>query len=222
MQGSQTSRPVSSNQAGVHEKLTKLVTRHLAHRSLRPLPQHTVRCLETVLASAQGRPLVLDSGCGTGTSTPQLAQAHPECFVVGIDKSGARLETAMRTHPPRPADNYLFIRADLEDFLRACSARSMQLHAHYLLYPNPWPKKSHLQRRLHGSACFRQIIELGGQVELRTNWRTYAEEFLAALAIAGIQSKLSQLQTSQAGALTRFEAKYHASGHALWLLRAKI
>ena len=32
---------------------------------------------------------------------------------------------------------------------------------HYLLYPNPWPKAKHLQRRVHGHGSFPLLLQLG-------------------------------------------------------------
>jgi hypothetical protein len=59
------------------------------------------------------------------------------------------------------------------------------------------------------------IAALGGSVELRTNWRIYADEFALALGLAG--ARVDACETVDAATpLTPFERKYAASGHELW------
>ena len=73
------------------------------------------------------------------------------------------------------------LQANLIDFWRLSVQTEWRLQKHYLLYPNPWPKKKHLQRRWHGHPVFPSILELGGELELRTNWKIYADEFNQAV-----------------------------------------
>lgn len=211
------SRAVHSNQGGPHPRLAALVARHLASPWRKPPAAHNDAALAKLAArcAADPRPLVLDSFCGTGASTRALAARHPDCLVVGIDKSAARLAK----HGPA-GDDYLLLRADCEAVWQALAAAGTRLAAHYLLYPNPWPKAAQLQRRVHGHPAFALLLALGGDLELRSNWRLYAEEFGIALHLAGIRSAIS---TVPSGApLTLFEAKYRASGHGLWRCRARL
>ena len=205
------SRTVSSNQGHIHPRLGDLVHRHLLSPSRRPVAEHSRRAfaqLEPLLR--EGRPRVLDSFCGTGHSTAALAQRHPGHLVVGVDKSAARLDR----HPPGSGDNCLLLQADCEDIWRLLLQRGARLHSHYLLYPNPWPKSRHLQRRVQGSAAFPLLLRLGGRVELRSNWQLYVEEFGAAMHFAGCPGVVAELAPRQP--LTLFEAKYRASGQTLW------
>ncbi|MGY5450697.1 tRNA (guanine(46)-N(7))-methyltransferase TrmB [Agarivorans sp. MS3-6] len=213
------SRSVSSNQQGVHEKLEKVVLRHLNEPFQKPYQQHTLdafRQLEKQV-SVLGRPIVLDSCCGTGLSTAALALLHPEAVVIGLDKSAHRL-TKHHAHFDQEGQNYQLLQVDLNDFWRlACDAGWQPSH-HYVLYPNPWPKSRHLQRRWHGSAVFPYMIKLGGQLELRSNWSTYLEEFQIALRLAGHTSQLNQYHSDNP--ITAFERKYLNSGQQLWQLRS--
>jgi len=56
-------------------------------------------------------------------------------------------------------------------------------------------------------------------IELRTNWRVYAEEFALALDIAGV-ANISEAFVPEEP-LTPFERKYQASGHELWRCRSE-
>ncbi|NNC54278.1 MAG: SAM-dependent methyltransferase [Pseudomonadales bacterium] len=213
------SRNVQSSQAGVHENLTQLVKKHLRTRSSRPYATHNLQAFEALMQAADGRELILDSGCGTGSRTATLAKRHPRALVAGIDKSAKRLAGPAQAIKTTGNGNAIFLRADLFDFFRIAASQGTRLHKHYILYPNPWPKPGHLQRRWHGSAVFRDIVELGGEIELRSNWRVYVEEFSVALDIAGINCTVEQLKPDDADTLTPFEKKYHRSGHDLWVLK---
>jgi tRNA (guanine-N7-)-methyltransferase len=216
MQGN--SRVVTSTQSGPHSDLERTVRRHLAADFAKPIGAAAQDAYEVFVARWQAAgqpPLVFDSGCGVGDSTRLLAARHPAALVVGIDKSEDRL-TRQKPHP-LPA-NALLLRADAVDFWRLAVADKLRLAQHYLLYPNPWPKVGHLQRRWHGHAVFPSLLALGGRLELRSNWRVYVEEFTAAVAFAGRDPASVEIipETELAAPLTPFERKYHASGQALF------
>ncbi len=216
MQGN--SRQVSSSQQGCHQQLEAVVRKHLAQPGRRPPAAHTLAAFERIRpqVEAADKPLVLDSFCGTGMSTALLAARQPDSLVIGIDKSAHRLQK----HEATSDDNYLLVQADCGDFWRLAQAAGWRATQHYLLYPNPWPKPGQLKRRVHGSIDFSALLELGGEIELRSNWQVYVEEFAQALRLAG-NAAHAELFTS-AQPLSLFERKYADSGHPLWRCRCQL
>lgn len=211
------SRRVHSSQQHVHRDLPRLVRRHLASTWQRPPNSLTPAVRDRLVSAlAPGRPVVLDSFCGTGHSTRLLAAYHPDCTVVGIDKSSSRLAR----HGDDNGDNYVLLRAQCEEVWAWLADQGMRLKAHYLLYPNPWPKPAQLKRRVHGHPAFPLLVRLGGGLEMRCNWRLYAEELGTALAIAGQQASVSVVPDGRP--LSLFERKYRDSGHTLWRCRAQV
>ena len=218
------SRPVTSNQAGIHEQLYALIERHANSCYLRPIAMHSRQTFKSAIAvwqAAGSAPLIIDSGCGVGLSTRKLAQHHSDSFVIGIDQSADRLARELRWEGELPA-NHLLVRADLVDFWRMMLDAGIYPSRHYLLYPNPWPKKSQLARRWHGHPVFPTLLALGGRIECRSNWKTYIEEFAsAATQLTGVPVQCESF-LPEADALTPFEEKYRASGHALWHCRLEL
>ncbi len=215
------SRTITTNQLGPHEKLKDLVERHLANDSQKPFNQHTLEAFEQVSkwrSSGQDKPLILDSCCGVGESTAKIAASHPEALVVGLDKSALR--TQKHGHYSIQADNYVVVRADVNDFWRLAVQDGWQLAKHFLLYPNPYPKSAHVQRRWHACAAFKSFIELGGAIEVRSNWQIYIEEFALALGYAGISAQWEPYQSDQPD--TPFERKYWASGQSSYRVCAQL
>jgi tRNA (guanine-N7-)-methyltransferase len=210
------SRSVISNQPGPHKDLARRVNRALAHPLRKPIAEHTQRSFTQAVQWLAGRqaPLILDSGCGVGVSTRQLALQFPDHAVIGVDRSEDRLR---RDHGELP-DNALLVRADLVDFWRLADQAGWAPDYHYLLYPNPYPKAGHLKMRWHGHAVLPTLLALGGRLELRSNWSLYVEEFALAVAqVTGREATVSEL-APKGGYLTPFEAKYAKSGQALWRL----
>lgn len=217
------SRAIASSQQDIHPDLDTLVRKHLATPYRKPLAEHSCRAFDQVqawLAQRPSRPLVLDSCCGVGQSTAALARLHPEAWVIGVDKSAHRLAKHGREYAAPEVDNYCVIRADLNDFWRLAGQAGWQLSHHYLLYPNPWPKKAHLKRRWHGAPVLPAMLALGGKLELRSNWSVYVAEFQRALALAGYPGRTEQFRPQVV--LTPFERKYLHSGHTLFRCLASL
>ncbi|MBR9805092.1 methyltransferase domain-containing protein [bacterium] len=214
------SRRVDSSQTGVHLKLEAIVRKHLSTQFERPIADHTRRAFDSIYNKLQHPKLIFDTGCGTGDSTIQLALRHPDAQVIGIDKSIARLSKHPIAEQQDKPKNYELVQAELIDFWRLAVDAKLQLWRHCFFYPNPWPKPGQLQRRWHASAVFPSILRLGGDIELRSNWRIYLEEFQYALRIAGRSSNIQELTQNGAQPISAFEKKYWHSGQRLWQLLA--
>ncbi len=212
------SRVVTSNQTGVHPRLAEVIERHERCEFLRPLSASGQHPFEHAIAAwqAHGGDLIIDAGCGVGVSTRKLAQQFPDGFVIGVDQSAHRLQRHIRWHEPEPT-NFITVRADLVDFWQRMALARIHPSRHYLLYPNPWPKKAQLQRRWHGHPIFPTLLKLGGYLECRSNWKIYVEEMAMALnQLTEAEVHAEPWPVDPAMALTPFEQKYAASGHTLW------
>jgi tRNA (guanine-N7-)-methyltransferase len=213
------SRSIESSQTDVHTELETVVHKHLKHTFQKPIGQPTREVFEALLPRlrSEQRPLLLDSGCGIGESTERLALMYPEHFVLGVDKSEHRLNKRSWLQQSDESRNSLIVRADLVDFWRLMAEHEIRPDLHFHLYPNPWPKPGHLQRRWQGHAVFPTLAELGGRVEMRSNWLIYLKEFALAWEWGtGQVGVIEQFVPEQP--LTPFERKYHQSGQALYRL----
>lgn len=212
------SRSITTTQEGVHERLEQLVSKHRSTEFKKPIAAFNLAAFEAVAARVKtsGRPLILDSCCGVGASTRQLALSFPDHLIIGVDRSENRLQRKLGALP----ENACLVRADLVDFWRLALSEGWKPERHFLLYPNPYPKKSDLKQRWHAHPVFPALVALGGRFESRSNWQLYLQEMQQALAYYGIQAHLEPLVVEQP--LTPFERKYHLSGQTLWRLTANL
>ena len=222
------SKAIITNQSGIHEKLDEVVSKHLLHTFKKPYQAHTQQAFKEMNALVQAflndnpnGEIILDACCGVGQSSRILAENNPQALVIGVDKSAHRINRNVEGFTEEDgysAQNYHLVRADLNDFYRLVKEAQWPVSKHYILYPNPWPKSKHLQRRWHGSAVFPQMTSIGDTLILRSNWRLYLEEFQQAAKQIALHGKLSQVNVAEEQALTPFEAKYQASGQVCWQL----
>lgn len=211
------SRKVRSSQAGIHPRLGEVLARYKTTEWKNPFHTPSAEAFRATISLLEKNklPLILDSGCGTGESTRHLAEAFPDCLVIGVDKSVDRLSRGGNFGFPCREGNAMWVRAELDTFWRLAVQAGWHLRRHYLLYPNPWPKPGHLQRRWHAHPVFGDLLQLGGRVEMRTNWLVYAKEFaFAANYVTG--SDVSPGAVHESDPISPFERKYRASGHDLY------
>jgi len=214
------SRSVSSNQQEVHPDLISRFHKHQSSRFDRPISQSSRKIFEDSLAlvEANPKPIILDSGCGVGRSSRALATIHPNHWVIAVDQSAHRLA---KQHNETLEPNLIMVRANLIDYWRLAAEKGLQLDKHFILYPNPWPKKKHLMRRWHGHPVFKDMLKLGGNLELRTNWEIYAQEFAQVINEIGYRAEPIDCFEPETY-LTHFEEKYHRSGQKLYCLKVRL
>lgn len=224
-------RAVTTNQPDIYDKLEEVVRKYASTEYQRPIADHTriafaeaekfvlnfyeSACNERDIAGHTAYKVILDSGCGTGESTLNIAIANPGIPVIGIDKSAARLTKAGAA--PR---NAFLVRAELLDFWRLAlgKVKAGQWHIpyHALYYPNPWPKQSEATRRFHLHPIFPTLLQLGDTLELRTNWEIYAREFAEAARIATPDCSIAREPFEPERPITAFERKYKEARQQLW------
>jgi len=211
------SKRVYSNQAGVNENIENIVRKHMSEEYQKPVAEHTLLAFKNVtrqLDNLRCTSIVLDSSCGTGDSTIHLAKQFPESVVIGIDKSMVRLQKLNIKDIPQ---NALYARADQFDFWRLVSESNWNVIRHFIFYPNPWPKKAHMMRRIHGHPAFIFLPKITRHIELRSNWPTYLNEFARAWHIlTGNACAVREFTVNEP--MTLFEKKFNDSGHQLYRL----
>lgn len=212
---------VSSSQSSTHPDLARIVTRHVSRLWQQPIHQATQVAwnrLKSEFNFSADSAFILDSGCGTGDSTRQLATLHPQTNVLGVDQSHSRLSKNGVADGLLVDGNLILLRAELSSLWRLMLKEGYQPTYHYLLYPNPWPKSGHLKRRWHAHPVFPDMLALGGAVEMRCNWNIYAREFAnAASQVCG--QEIEMLPYTSETCISPFEQKYKQRGHTLYSVK---
>lgn len=173
-------------------------------------------------------PLILEIGCGTGTSTFGMARAEPELDVIAvevyrrglaqllnaIDRSSAEADTETAV------SNIRLVRGDGVDVLEHLIAPAT-LTGVRVFFPDPWPKSRHHKRRLLQPATLALIADRlgpGGVLHAATDHAEYAEQ------IAEAGDAEPRLRRAHAGdslpisvqrPITKYETKAREAGRAV-------
>ena len=190
--------------------------KHKSHPFRKPFAEHTKIIFDRLyeFVSAGDRPIVLDSCCGVGESTAFLAGQFPNHLVIGVDKSLHRISKHALCQKKKPR-NYLLVQAEIFDFWRLVHRAQWPVTHHFIFYPNPWPKKKDIGKRIHAHPVFRHLVQLSEHIELRSNWQIYVSEFSFAYSFYTGRDVITE-QFSPLQPVTPFERKYCSSGHLLY------
>jgi tRNA (guanine-N7-)-methyltransferase len=150
----------------------------------------TVPLRDSTLTAAFGRsaPRLLDVGVGTGEATRAWAAQHPDHDVVAVELHRPGLARLLQALDREGPANVRVLDADVTTLVVDLADPGREdgavVHAVRVLFPDPWPKRRHRNRRLVDRAFVSTVADLlppGGYLHLATDWDDYALQMRLAL-----------------------------------------
>lgn len=133
--------------------------------------------LDTRAWFGRSAPVVLEIGCGTGTSTLAMAKAEPQLDVVAVEVYRRGLAQLLSAIDREQVTNIRLVRGDGVDVLEHMFGPD-SLTAVRVFFPDPWPKARHHKRRLlqpDTVALIADRLRPGGVLHAATDHAPYAE-----------------------------------------------
>ena len=165
-------------------------------------------------------PVVLEIGCGAGTSTAAMARAEPDLDVIAVEIYDRGLAQLLSAIDRDRLTNIRMLRGDgldvLEHLLTPASLIGVRV-----FFPDPWPKARHHKRRLLQPATMALIadrLKPGGVLHAATDHAGYAEQIAeCGDGEPGLRRVLpgSELPISVDRPTTKYEAKGRNAGSAI-------
>ena len=121
-------------------------------------------------------PLVLEIGCGTGTSTLAMAQEEPGIDVIAVEVYRRGLAQLLAAIDREHVTNIRLVRGDGVDVLTRMLPPA-SLTGVRVFFPDPWPKSRHHKRRLlqpDTVALIADRLRPGGVLHAATDHQGYA------------------------------------------------
>jgi len=121
-------------------------------------------------------PLHVDLGCSDGSFLCTLAQRMPEKNFLGIERLLGRVRAA--AHKAARIGNVRLLRMEISYAVRYLLPPA-SVETFYLLFPDPWPKRRHWQRRIVNDNFLRAIgqgLVSGGTLYIATDRVDYFEK----------------------------------------------
>ena len=165
-------------------------------------------------------PVVLEIGCGAGTSTVAMALDEPDIDVVAVEVYERGLAQLLSAIDREHVTNIRMLRGDGLDVLDYLIAPA-SLTGVRVFFPDPWPKARHHKRRLLQPATMAVIadrLKPGGVLHAATDHADYAEQIGE---VGDAEPRLrrvppgTQLPISVARPTTKYEAKGRDAGSAI-------
>ena len=137
-------------------------------------------------AAFEGSPkkLIADVGFGSGESLLYMADRFNEVNFVGIEVYPPGIGSALNQIEQNKLTNLKIIESDVFDLLET-KVTNETFDAMIFLYPDPWPKRKHLKRRLLSEDFLNLLYDkvvIGGLVFCKTDWGDYYTQVKEAVA----------------------------------------
>ncbi|MFQ5698274.1 MAG: tRNA (guanosine(46)-N7)-methyltransferase TrmB [Myxococcota bacterium] len=174
------------------------------------------------LAALPGRkPVVLEIGFGRGELLLDLASQDPERAHLGVEVSRKRVEKVARRAARAQLSNLRLVHATAE-YLVGRILPAACVGECWINFPDPWPKKRHLKRRLirpEFLEALARVLAPGARLHLATDHPGYAGWIAKALpSCPALRNRLAPASFGDrppARRQTAYEAEFLAAGRRI-------
>jgi tRNA (guanine-N7-)-methyltransferase len=131
--------------------------------------------MEEIFPGRTAAPFEVDFGCGDGAFLLAQAKRHPERNVLGTERLLGRVEKVAKAIARQGLENCRILR--LESYYTAKWILPIgSASVVHVLFPDPWPKRQHHDRRLFQDEfmeALHQLIAPGGELRIKTDDKPY-------------------------------------------------
>ena len=165
-------------------------------------------------------PVVLEIGFGMGFTTAEIAAARPDTDFIGIEVHGPGVGNMLKLIAEQQLANVRVIQHDAVEVLRDMIPDGSLAGVH-VYFPDPWPKKRHLKRRLIQAPLVAQLaarLAPGGYLHCATDIEDYGQQMLDVLSAEPLLENTADgfAPRPDYRPLTKFEARGLRLGHGVW------
>ena len=125
-------------------------------------------------------PIKLEIGFGMGNFLIEMAAKEPASNFIGIDFYHKGIRKLMTRIKKLQLENIRVVYGDIRSKI-SILFKDRELNTIYINFPDPWPKKKHIKRRLIKPEFIKQLaqkLSSGGTAYLATDSERYAHEML--------------------------------------------
>lgn len=129
------------------------------------------------------KPLTVDMGCGKGRFLLAKAAHEPDTQFLGVERMLVRVRKVCRKIERRQLHNARLIRVEGEYATRYLLP-DQSVDTFFLFFPDPWPKKRHMEHRLFDDSyrdALIRILKPGAAVHVATDHQPYVQQIKALM-----------------------------------------
>jgi tRNA (guanine-N7-)-methyltransferase len=170
------------------------------------------------------QPLKLEIGFGMGSFLIEMAAQEPHTNLIGMDFYHKGIRKLMTRIQKLQLENIRVAYGDVR-FKIPLLFKDGELETVYINFPDPWPKKRHIKRRLIKPDFVKLIgqkIAPEGHIFLATDFEPYAMEMLeyfnAEPMFQNIDPDLGFLESREDLPKTKYQKNFINAGHKIYYL----
>jgi tRNA (guanine-N7-)-methyltransferase len=165
-------------------------------------------------------PVELDLGAGDGGFAIAYAQQHPEINLLAVERLLGRVRKIEKRAARAGLANLRVLRLEFGYTVRYLLPPASVSVAH-VMFPDPWPKRRHWDRRLVQPAFVRDVVAAlrpSGEFRFTTDHADYFETAQAAVAEANVLARADEWDWSR-DPKTDFQQGFEAEGRTTFRAR---
>ncbi len=178
------------------------------------------KAMDLTAIFGNSRPVEIEIGSGKGAFLLRRASARPEVNLLGVEWLAGYAALAADRALRASLKNVRLLYADAEQVFARCLANGSVQRVH-IYFPDPWPKRKHLRRRLIKPEFvqnLRRVLRIGGTVHITTDHAEYFRQIRRVLEVVGGLAITRPCGAEPVG--SNFERKYAAEGRNFYSLTA--
>lgn len=179
---------------------------------IEPEQELNVGYLDLVQLFGRSAPLQVDLGCGDGSFLCALAQQFPDKNFLGIERLTKRVEKVRRK--AEMIDNLRVLGTDTLLAVRYLLPEN-SVETFYVLFPDPWPKRRHQQRRIFTGDFLDAIataLEQNGILRVATDQLDYLRHIERLSRAHSRFTAVPRLRDEAVLPSTKFERQFREQG----------
>jgi tRNA (guanine-N7-)-methyltransferase len=177
--------------------------------------------VEDIFPDRPEAPLELDLGSGDGRFLLAMAQRYPERNFLGVERLLGRVRKVCRRAARTGVGNVRVLRLETSYVVKWLLPHGAFTRIH-LLFPDPWPKKKHEERRLvtpEFAQAAAALLAPGGEFLFKSDHPNYFAEAATVLRQAGLFEECAWTRESFPYFETDFERRWKSEGKAIEAIR---
>ena len=164
-------------------------------------------------------PTEVDLGCGDGSYITAVAEENPARNFLAVERLAGRVRASCGTIARRQLGNARVIRID-SLYAVANLLEPASITAFHLMFPDPWPKRRHQNRRIVTDeflASVARALEPGGTFQIATDHRDYFDQ-ITILARRAKDFHMGVADDDLVTPQSTFERRFRLAGTSIYRL----
>lgn len=161
-------------------------------------------------------PVVMEFGVGKGRFMREYASKYPNKNFFGVEKVNKWVKhTAARIQRSK-LENVKLIKTDANFVLAQTQHESIS--EYYILFPDPWPKRRHQQRRIIQTKLIDKIHKTlveNGKLYIATDHESYFQ-WMNKIITPFLEAHFKKLENEKIEFISNYQVKYEREGRPIY------